>query len=55
LLFENENILEAVSKIDGKTDGIFMWWILNMDYENEIKLSCAPKWEHHNPSNMQVN
>lgn len=24
-----------------------------MDYENEILLSCAPKWAHHDPNNMQ--
>ncbi|CAF0727754.1 unnamed protein product [Brachionus calyciflorus] len=53
LPFENKNVIEAVSKTDGKAHGIFMWWILRMDYENEILLSCAPKWAHHTPNNMQ--
>lgn len=21
-----------------------MWWECNMDWENEIVMSCAPKW-----------
>lgn len=29
---------------NGQTDGVFMWWECNMDWENEIVMSCAPKW-----------
>lgn len=52
--FNERNILETVSKQDGKVNGIFMWWVLGMDYENEIILSCAPRWAHHTPDDMQV-
>ncbi len=54
LVFENQCILQAISKKDCKANGIFMWWVCHMDYENEIVLSCAPKWAHHNPKDMQV-
>ena len=43
-----------MAKNDGLTHAVFMWWVLYMDREQEIILSCAPKWAHHNPNNMQV-
>jgi hypothetical protein len=46
--------VEAIAKNDGKAHGIMMWWICRMDNDNEILLSCAPKWAHHDPSNIQV-
>lgn len=54
IAYNERNIVEAVSKQNGKANGIFMWWVLRMDYENEILLSCAPKWAHHSPNDMQV-
>ena len=38
----------------GRIDGVFMWWDLEMDKEGEIVLSCAPRWSHPTPRNMQV-
>ena len=55
IAYSERNIIEAVSKQNGKASGVFMWWVLRMDYENEILLSCAPKWAHHTPNDMQVN
>lgn len=31
-----------------------MWWDLEMDPDGEIILSCAPRWAHPTPSDMQV-
>lgn len=30
----------------GSIHAFFMWWILKMDQEGEIRLSCAPHWAH---------
>ena len=38
----------------GKCDAVFMWWDLEMDTENKILLSCAPRWAHPTPKDMQV-
>ena len=38
----------------GKCDALFMWWDLEMDTENKILLSCAPRWAHPTPKDMQV-
>jgi len=55
LVFENQSILQAVAKKNAsKAHGIFMWWVCRMDFEGEILLSCAPKWAHHTPNDMQV-
>jgi type III protein arginine methyltransferase len=55
LVFENQSILQAVAKKNvSKAHGIFMWWVCRMDFEGEILLSCAPKWAHHTPKDMQV-
>jgi protein arginine N-methyltransferase 7 len=37
----------------GRCDAIFMWWDLQMDTEGKIMLSCAPRWAHPTPKNMQ--
>ena len=54
LEFSNETIVKLTAKNDGSTHAVFMWWILYMDREQEIILSCAPKWAHHDPNKMQV-
>ncbi len=38
----------------GKSHAVFMWWDLYFDEEEEILLSCAPKWAHPTPNDMQV-
>ncbi len=37
-MFENESTIEAIAQADGHSHAIFMWWICNMDFENEIKV-----------------
>lgn len=36
--------------IDAKQNGtaqvMFMWWVLKMDQEGDIRISCAPHWAH---------
>lgn len=39
-----EIVFEGISK--GKASGVFMWWDIVMDINEEIVLSCAPVWEH---------
>lgn len=53
LPFSNHKIVKLTAKNNGLTHAVFMWWVLYMDKEEEIILSCAPKWAHHNPNNMQ--
>ena len=54
LPFENTSILTAEMLNSGSVDAIFMWWDLEMDDEGEIILSCAPRWAHPTPGDMQV-
>lgn len=35
----------------GTANALFMWWTLDMDQEGEIKLSCAPPWDHPDGTN----
>lgn len=37
-------IIEA--KQNGTAQVFFMWWVLKMDQEGEIRISCAPHWGH---------
>lgn len=36
--------------VNGRTSGtaqaFFMWWVLKMDQEGEIRIDCAPHWAH---------
>lgn len=34
------------SQANGSAQAFFMWWILKMDQEGEIRISCAPHWAH---------
>lgn len=34
------------SKQNGTAQVFFMWWVLKMDQEAEIRISCAPHWAH---------
>jgi type III protein arginine methyltransferase len=54
LLYNNKSTVETIAENSGNCHAIFMWWICNMDWENEIILSCAPKWAHHDNTRMQV-
>lgn len=38
------NTLKAVC--DGNAQGVFVWWDLKMDVDNQVTLSCAPYWSH---------
>ena len=38
----------------GRCDAVFVWWDLQMDLHNEVILSCAPRWAHPTPTDMQV-
>lgn len=38
--------IPVVTENSGSAQAFFMWWILKMDQEGEIKLSCAPHWQH---------
>lgn len=31
---------------NGSAQAFFMWWILKMDQEGDIRISCAPHWAH---------
>lgn len=33
-------------KQNGTAQVFFMWWVLKMDQEGEIRISCAPHWGH---------
>ncbi|XP_063991899.1 protein arginine N-methyltransferase 7 [Diachasmimorpha longicaudata] len=37
-------VFKGISR--GKACGVFMWWDIVMDINEEIILSCAPVWEH---------
>ena len=39
---EEDKCIELKASNSGKVQNIFMWWQLQMDYENEIILTCAP-------------
>ena len=54
LPFENTSMLTTKMLNSGNVDAIFMWWDLEFDDEGEIILSCAPRWAHPTPENMQV-
>ena len=51
---DNTSILNVEMLNSGYVDAVFMWWDLEMDDEGEIILSCAPRWAHPTPSDMQV-
>lgn len=38
--------LSVVAKETGTVQAFFMWWILKMDQAGEIRISCAPHWQH---------
>lgn len=51
---DETSVVHVQTIADGKVDAVFMWWDLEMDPDGEIILSCAPRWAHPTPSNMQV-
>lgn len=52
--FDNTSILDCTMLNSGTIDAIFMWWDLEMDPDAEVILSCAPRWAHPTPKDMQV-
>lgn len=34
------------AKQNGTAQVFFMWWVLKMDQDGEIRISCAPHWAH---------
>jgi len=50
LVFERQSAVRAVSAGDGECHAVLMWWVCRMDWENEILMSCAPKWANHVPA-----
>jgi len=54
LLAEETSIVPVATEGEGRVDGVLMWWDLEMDYTGETILSCAPRWAHPTPHNMQV-
>lgn len=40
--------------MSGTCQSVFMWWELQMDLDGDIMLSCAPRWAHPEPKQMQV-
>lgn len=53
LKFDNQSSKTFEALHAGQTDGIFMWWDLEMDTKNKINLSCAPGWGHPRPEELQ--
>ena len=51
---DNTSVLNVEMLNSGYVDAVFMWWDLEMDDEGEIILSCAPRWAHPTPGEMQV-
>lgn len=45
-VYEQSTINTFKAVTDGEAQGVFMWWDLQMDLNNEIILSCAPYWAH---------
>ncbi|KAL4234504.1 Protein arginine N-methyltransferase 7 [Mactra antiquata] len=50
---DNTSVIECSMLDTGNIDGIFMWWDLEMDPDAKVILSCAPRWSHPTPNNMQ--
>lgn len=40
------SLISVKAKNSGTVQAFFMWWILKMDQEGEIRISCAPHWCH---------
>lgn len=34
------------SQANGSAQAFFMWWVLKMDQEGELRIDCAPHWAH---------
>lgn len=42
-----------IAKQNGTAQVFFMWWVLKMDQEGEIRISCAPHWAHEDFYNLK--
>lgn len=40
------SVISVEAEASGTVQAFFMWWILKMDEDNEIRISCAPHWAH---------
>nr|XP_022901940.1 protein arginine N-methyltransferase 7-like [Onthophagus taurus] len=45
-IFDRSNVQTFQAERDGIAHAVFMWWELDMDIDDKIKLSCAPYWVH---------
>lgn len=45
-VYERSTINNVKAENSGTAQAVFIWWDLEMDTENKIILSCAPKWAH---------
>ena len=52
--FKGQSRMEVAAHASGKVDAVFMWWDLQMDVKGDVMLSCAPKWAHPEPDQLQV-
>lgn len=40
------SVISVEAQVSGTVQAFFMWWILKMDEDNKIRISCAPHWAH---------
>lgn len=45
-VFNRFTINSVKSECNGIAQAVFMWWVLQMDTEGKVILSCAPRWTH---------
>ena len=53
LEFDRTSVITTDVLDTGRIDAVLMWWDLEMEAQGEIILSCAPRWSHPTPENMQ--
>ncbi|ELT87312.1 hypothetical protein CAPTEDRAFT_168548 [Capitella teleta] len=53
ILKKNQSKSKVKATASGSCEAFFMWWDIEMDVDSTIVLSCAPKWSHPNPQEMQ--
>ncbi|CAH1780265.1 unnamed protein product [Owenia fusiformis] len=51
--FSDKSMKTTTALQSGDCDAIFMWWDIQMDLDGDVMLSCAPRWGHPEPKNMQ--
>lgn len=46
--------INVKAKQNGTAQAFFMWWVLKMDQEAEIRISCAPHWAHEDFHRLKI-